>query len=113
MRATFARTRAERWMRAAGTLRHTPLVSDGRGGQTPGTPEDTAIVCNIRTTVRTATEQTIADRLAGRAVYFIDMPVDVPATNADQIIVGGRTFEIEEVIEQTIQAQITAVCVEE
>ena len=113
MRTAWARGRAERLMQATGTLRHTPLTQSPRGGWVPGTPTTTTIRVNIRSQARSATEQTVADRLAGRAVYFLDIPVGTAAVNADQIIVGSRTFEIQEVIEETIQAMLTAVCVEE
>lgn len=113
MREAWAQGRAERLMRASGTLKHTPLISDGRGGYLPGTPTNTSIVVNIRSQAASATETAIADRLAGRAVYFLDIPVGTLATNADQILVGARTFEIQEVIEETIAAMLTVVCIEQ
>lgn len=109
----WAQSRATALMQASGTLRRTPLVSDGRGGKLLGTPTNTTIAVNIRSQASTATEQAVADRLAGRAVYFLDIPVGTAATNADQIIVGSRTFEIQEVIQETLAAMDTCVCVEE
>jgi len=77
----------------AATVTHMPLVSDGRGGEIPGTPATITTVANVQRTIR-AEEQDVADRLGVVSPAIIRLPVGTVVTSADTITVGGRTFAV-------------------
>lgn len=106
---------ARRWMVAVLQIEHTPLVSDGRGGDIPETPTLTTTPGNIYQSGTSAAEQQIADRVSGRTLWIIEVPLDTPIDAArDRILEpsSGRAFEIIQPLPATDNVTLPIACVE-
>lgn len=115
LRATrLAGVLAARTLTATLQLEHTPLISDGRGGYVPGTPVLTTIQGLIRPSGNSATEQQIADRLGGRSLWIIEVPLGTDVSGNDRISepASGRSFEVTQALEATDLVTLPIACVE-
>ena len=90
---------------------HTPLQSDGRGGEIPGTPATITTVANVQRTIR-AEEQELADRLGVVSPAVIRLPVGTVVTSADTITVGGRTFAVVSPLVDSLALTLPVLCKE-
>jgi hypothetical protein len=103
------------WFTTTLQIEHTPLVSDGRGGYVPGTPTLTSVPGTIAQLGSTPTEQEIADRLAGKSLWTINVPRGT-AVNADMDRIlepsTGRAFDVIQPLPATHQASLPIACVE-
>lgn len=116
MRQGWAQARAERLMRTTLQISRSTTGGDGMGGQTPGTPAVIATVAgNIRPAGRTPDEQAVAERLAGRSIWTVDVPVGADVQSGDRLIEpsSGRSFEVVKPLAATLAAMLPIVCVEE
>lgn len=77
------------------TIVRTPLVADGMGGSTPGTPTTTTGNCRVAPLGQnTPQEREYAERFTGETLWTITLPAGTDVTNQDQITVGALTYEV-------------------
>jgi hypothetical protein len=96
-------------LRDSCVITHTPLVSDGRGGEVPGTPTTLSVPCNVQRTLKVEEAQ-IADRLGVVSPAIIRLPVGVSIDSSDVIGVSGRTFQVVSPLDDTIQLTLKVLC---
>lgn len=111
----LARMLAVRTLTTTVQIVRTAFVSDGRGGQLPGTPTTTTVRGLIRPSGASETELAIADRASGRSLWIIEVPL---ATAIDATIdritepSTGRAFEILAPLPATDRVTLAIACVE-
>ncbi len=66
--------------------------SDGRGGQTVGTPNTTTFACRIAPT--SGRELEVAARLTSAVAYTVTLPAGSDVRAEDSLAVGGRTLQV-------------------
>jgi len=114
MRQAWAQSRAQRLMKATAQIRRTPLVDDDQGGKKKGTPSIVATtVADVRPIGTTPAERAIAERLAGRTLYNIGVPVGTDVLPDDEILVGSNVYQVVTPLDRTLAADLAVVCVEE
>ena len=74
------------------SVKHTPVVADGYGGQTAGTATSTSYACRVAVT--SGSELVMAGKLTQRLAWMVTLPHDASVDSADTIVYGARTFEV-------------------
>lgn len=108
-----ARAALRSLMTTALTIRSTPTVGDGMGGQQRGDPVTVSAVGYIGPVGRTPEEIAVADRLAGRSLWTIALPVGTVVAAGDRIVAGERTFEVIKPLDASFAFDLPVICIEE
>lgn len=79
--------------------RNTP-VTDGAGGETDAWANQPAVTCRVSPLARSdrLAEIPVADRIAAVSSWIITLPAGTDVTEKDQLLSGGRTFQVASVL---------------
>lgn len=80
------------WLPDSCTRSRPQYSSDGRGGQTVGTPNTTTFACRIAPT--SGRELEVAARLTSAVAYTVTLPAGSDVRAEDSLAVGGRTLQV-------------------
>jgi len=105
------RAMQERNMPETVTRRRHVLTDDGHGGFNSADSDGTTSG-RIGPTGRSPEEQMIAARVSGKQVYTVTVPAGFDVIEADQLIVGSRTFEVVGVVRRSYETARRVVVVE-
>ena len=93
-------------------IRRVSRVPDGAGGFTESWTTVATVACRLSPSGQLPHERVIAERLATTSVWTLTLPALTDVRPADQMVVGGRTFEVVAVLARSSEISRRVVCTE-
>lgn len=94
------------------TIRRKTRVSDGMGGQTETWADVATVRCRYAPGGGKAGEQITADRLENASQWTIAFAGAPDVRDADRVVIGSRTFEVNKAMSATVTQPLSVLCVE-
>ena len=104
---------AGRAMQSVVLVRRTTLSSDGRGGRTQVTVTAATTTGMVYPLGTSPTERVLADRLAGKAGYIVEVPLGTSVLSGDVLQADGIAYQVSAVLDETWRASLRVVCVKD